>query len=35
MRKTHSGETPVMGVEFGLFSNLAGVESHQGCIVIK
>jgi hypothetical protein len=35
MQKTHGDNTPVMGVEFGLLSNLAGVESHQGCIVIK
>lgn len=35
MRKTHSGETPVMGVEFGGLSSLGSVALDDGCIVIE
>lgn len=35
MRKRYGGKTPVMGVEFGGFSSLSGVQEDDGCIVIE
>ncbi len=35
LRKTRSGETPVMGVEFGGYSGLQNVLEEEDCIVIE
>jgi hypothetical protein len=35
MREKHGGKMPVMGVEFGGFSALSGVEEDRGCLVIE
>ena len=35
MRKTKSGDTPVMGVEFGGYSGLSDVIAEEDCIVIE
>ncbi len=35
MREKHGGKMPVMGVEFGGFSALSGVEEDSGCLVIE
>jgi hypothetical protein len=35
MREKYGGKTPVMGVEFGGFSSLSGVQEDDGCIVIE
>ncbi len=35
MREKYPGKTPVMGVEFGGFSALGGVQEDRGCIVIE
>jgi hypothetical protein len=35
MRERYGGKTAVMGVEFGGFSALSGVQEDSGCIVIE
>ena len=35
MREKYGGKTPVMGVEFGGFSALSGVQVDRGCLVIE